>query len=80
MLRMDQVHGIRHKVLREGQSVRRVARELCFSRNTINKCLEKACHKHWECPGHKHLKMSARWDRAARWRTSSGWYGERRGR
>src|SRR5215472_14734927 len=30
------------------------------------------CHKHWECPRHKHLKMSARWDRAVRRKTSSG--------
>jgi hypothetical protein len=28
MLRMDQVHVIRHKVLREGVSIRQVAREL----------------------------------------------------
>jgi hypothetical protein len=27
MLRMDQVHLIRHKVLREGASIRQVARE-----------------------------------------------------
>jgi transposase len=42
MLRMDQVHVIRHKVLREGQSVRQVARELGVSRNTISKYLEQA--------------------------------------
>lgn len=34
-----------------------------------------ACHKHWECPRHKHLKMSARWARAARWKTSTGGWG-----
>ena len=30
MLKMDQVHVLRHKVLSEGQSIRRVARELGF--------------------------------------------------
>ena len=35
MLRMEQVHVIRHKVLREGQSIRQVAREMGVSRNTI---------------------------------------------
>jgi transposase len=42
MLRMEQVHVIRHKVLREGQSVRQVARELGVSRNTIGKYLREA--------------------------------------
>ena len=42
MLRMEQVHVIRHKVLREGQSVRQVARELGVSRNTIGKYLRQA--------------------------------------
>ena len=37
MLRMEQVHVIRHKVLREGRSVRQVARELGVSRNTIGR-------------------------------------------
>src|SRR5271170_5057471 len=41
MLRMDQVHVIRHKVLREGVSIRRVARELNISRNTVSKYLEQ---------------------------------------
>jgi transposase len=40
MLRMDQVHVIRHKVLAEGRSVRSVARELRVSRNTVRKYLQ----------------------------------------
>jgi len=40
MLRMDQVHVIRHKVLVEGQSVRSVAREMGVGRNTIKKYLK----------------------------------------
>ena len=39
MLKMDQVHVLRHKVLKEGQSIRRVARELGLSRNTVTKYL-----------------------------------------
>jgi transposase len=39
MLRMDQVHVIRHKVLVEGQSVRSAARQLGVSRNTVRKYL-----------------------------------------
>jgi len=35
MLKMDQVHVLRHKVLKEGQSIRRVAREIGLSRNTV---------------------------------------------
>jgi transposase len=42
MLGMDQVHVIRHKVLREGASIRRVARELGLSRNTVSKYLEQS--------------------------------------
>jgi hypothetical protein len=42
MLRMDQVHVIQHKVLVEGQSVRRVARELGLSRCWINKYLRQS--------------------------------------
>jgi transposase len=37
---MDQVHVIRHKVLVEGHSVRRVAREMRVSRNTVRRYLE----------------------------------------
>jgi len=42
MLRMDQVHVIRHKVVREGASIRQVARELGLSRNTVSKYLEQS--------------------------------------
>jgi transposase len=42
MLRMAQVHVIRHKVLVEGLSIRRVARELGVSRNTVSKYLTQA--------------------------------------
>jgi transposase len=40
MLRMDQVHVIRHKVLVEGQSIRRVARDMGVSRITVRKYLK----------------------------------------
>lgn len=40
MLRMDQVHVIRHKVLVEEQSIRKVAREMKVSRNTVRKYLK----------------------------------------
>lgn len=40
MLRMDQVHVIRHKVLVEGLSIRQVAREMSVSRNTVRKYLK----------------------------------------
>ena len=39
MLRMDQVHVIRHKVLVEGRSQRSVALDLGVSRNTVKKYL-----------------------------------------
>ena len=40
MLRMDQVHVIRHKVLVEGRSRRSVAREMKVRRNTVRRYLE----------------------------------------
>ncbi len=40
MLRMDQVHVIRYKVLVEGKSVRSVAKEMGVSRNTVAKYLK----------------------------------------
>jgi transposase len=42
MLRMDQVHVVRHKVLVEGQQIRRVAREMGIARNTVKKYLAQA--------------------------------------
>lgn len=42
MLRMNQVHVIRHKVLVEGQSARSVSRQLGISRNTVRKYLEES--------------------------------------
>lgn len=42
MLRMDQVHVIRHKVLVEGRTQRSVARELGVSRNTVAKYLTQS--------------------------------------
>jgi len=37
---MDQVHVVRYKVLVEGQTIRRVAREMSISRNTVRKYLK----------------------------------------
>lgn len=42
MLRMDQVHVIRHKVLVEGQSARSVALQMGVSRNTVRKYLQES--------------------------------------
>lgn len=42
MLRMEQVHVIRHKVLVEGKSIRSVAREMGLSRTTVTKYLHQA--------------------------------------
>jgi len=52
MLGMDQVHVIRHKVLIEGQSIRRVARVLGLSRITVRKYLDRPEPKRTaaECP------------------------------
>ena len=54
MLRMDQVHVIRHKVLREGTSIRQVAHELGLSRNTVSKYLEQSV------PGHRTYRRRKR--------------------
>ncbi len=37
---MEQVHVVRYKALVEGQSIRRVAREMGISRNTVRKYLK----------------------------------------
>src|SRR2546426_422023 len=50
MLRMDQVHVIRHKVLVEGRSRRQVARELGISRLTVRKYVEQAAPARREGP------------------------------
>jgi predicted transcriptional regulator len=56
MLRMDQVHVIRHKVLLEGKSVRSVAQEMGVSRNTVAKYLKdpeprrRVAHKQKRAP------------------------------
>ena len=42
MLRMDQVHVVRHKVLVDGRTQRSVARELGMSRVTVRKHLVQA--------------------------------------
>jgi transposase len=42
MLRMDQVHVVRHKVLVEGQALRKVAREMGVSRNTVKRYLARS--------------------------------------
>ena len=53
MLRMDQVHVIRHKVLREGASIRQVALELGLSRN--NEWVRRTPDYHI-CRAVEHLK------------------------
>src|SRR5690349_1741467 len=42
MLKVDQVHVLRHKVLVEGRSQRQVARELGISRLTVKKYLTES--------------------------------------
>jgi FixJ family two-component response regulator len=42
MLKVDQVHVLRHKVLVEGRSQRQVAKELGISRLTVKKYLTEA--------------------------------------
>ena len=48
MLKMDQVHVIRHKVERDGKSQRDVAKELGISRNTVKKYLNESDPKRKE--------------------------------
>ena len=42
MLRMDQVHVVRHKCLIEKQSIRQVAREMGLHRKTVRKYLKQS--------------------------------------
>ena len=42
MLRMDQVHVIRHKVVIEGHGIRQVAAEMGVCRNTVRKYLRES--------------------------------------
>lgn len=42
MLRVDQVHVVRHKVLVEGRSQRQVAKELGIARDTVRKYLTES--------------------------------------
>ena len=42
MLSMDQVHVIRHKVLVEGRSIRKTAKDLGVSRNTVRRYLKSS--------------------------------------
>jgi transposase len=42
MLKVDQVHVVRHQVLVEGRSKRQVAKEFGISRNTVRKYVEQA--------------------------------------
>ncbi len=41
MLRVDQVHAIRHQVLIQGRSRRAVAREMGVSRNTVRRYVDE---------------------------------------
>ena len=65
MLRMDQVHVIRHKVLSEGRSIRQVARELGVSRNTIAKYLDSRS-RYADTDGHEDGRYGKRFNRG--WR------------
>lgn len=47
---MDQVHVIRHRVLVDGVSVRRVAREMGVSRNTVRRYLTEPAPKYGPRP------------------------------
>lgn len=50
MLRMDQVHVIRHKVFVEGRSIRSTAKEVGVSRNTVRKYLTETEPRRKESP------------------------------
>lgn len=71
---MDQVHVVRHKVLVEGQSERKTAREMGISRNTVKRYLDRAapvrvesearCRPVWEKVGGR---IEALLDESPRW-------------
>jgi transposase len=75
MLRMDQVHVIRHKVLVEGASVRRVARELGVSRNTVKRYLsgDTPIGRRKETPRPEPKRTEVRTRLAALLEESKGW-------
>jgi hypothetical protein len=50
---MAQVHVLRHKVQVEGLSIRRVAREMCVSRNTVGDYLRQPQPVRYEAPRRK---------------------------
>src|SRR5215216_2080696 len=62
MLRMDQVHVVRHKVLVEGWSQRAVARELGLARVTVRKYLEQGAPVRKEEAGPRPRPV---WDKVA---------------
>jgi transposase len=57
---MDQIHVVRHKVLVEKKSVRRVAREMGISRNTIKQYLEDPRPQYGPRMGPAHRPVYAR--------------------
>ena len=80
MLRVDQVHVVRHKVLVEGRSVRSVAREMGISRNPVDRYVgelatprrvEKARRPRpvWE---RVHHRIAAILTESPRWRKKPG--------
>jgi transposase len=59
MLKVDQVHVLRHKVLVEGRSQRQVAKELGISRRTVKKYLSEAVPVRRE----SHARARPVWDK-----------------
>jgi transposase len=64
MLRVEQVHVIRHKVLVDCRSVRSVAREMRVSRNTVKKYLEQSEPKREETGPRPHPVLARVEERA----------------
>ena len=86
MLRVDQVHVIRHKVLVEGRSQRQVAKEFGISRVTVRKYVEESvpvrketeprARPVWEKVGPRVealLVESGQWTAGKQQATTSGW-------